>query len=59
MAPTFRELLMGSDVSFVQACVSDVDLSGKCVSVEGAVSDDLDGFMISDRADESETVRVI
>lgn len=50
VAPTYRELLEGSDVSFVQGCVSGVDLGGKEVTVEGAVSDDLDGFMISDHA---------
>lgn len=54
VAPTFRELLEGSGVSFVQACVDDVDLAGKKVSVVGALSDDLEGFMVSDNADESE-----
>lgn len=52
VAPTFRELLMGSGVSFVQARISDVDLGRKEVSLVGAVSDDLDGFMISDNADD-------
>ncbi|CAN0425461.1 unnamed protein product, partial [Hapterophycus canaliculatus] len=50
VAPTFRELLAGSGVSFVQGCVSDVDLGGKEVTVVGAVSDDLEGFMVSDGA---------
>ena len=54
VAPTFRELLEGSGVSFVQACVDGVDLAGKKVSVVGALSDDLEGFMVSDNADESE-----
>lgn len=54
MAPTFRELLAGTDVSFVQASVFDVDLRAKEVSVVGAVADDLDGFVISDNKDESE-----
>ena len=54
VAPTFRELLTGSDVSFVQACVSGVDLQAKKVSVVGAVSDDLDGFVISDNQEERE-----
>ncbi|CAN0459411.1 unnamed protein product, partial [Scytosiphon promiscuus] len=35
VAPTFRELLAGSGVSFVQGCVSDVDLGGKEVKVVG------------------------
>lgn len=52
VAPTFRELLDGSGVSFVQGCVSGVDLGGKEVTVEGAVSDDLDGLMISDDTDQ-------
>lgn len=56
MAPTFRELLLGSGVNFVRACVSDVNLNAKEVSVTGAISDDLEGFMISDNADESELV---
>lgn len=54
VAPTFRGLLAGSGVSFVQGCVSNIDLDGKGVTVAGATSDDLDGFMISDNADESE-----
>lgn len=54
VAPTFRELLVGSGISFVQARVSEVDLGEKVVSVMGALSDDLDGFMISDDVDESE-----
>ncbi|CAN0008327.1 unnamed protein product, partial [Laminaria digitata] len=37
VAPTFRELLEGSGVSFVQACVADVDLAEKEVSVVGAL----------------------
>lgn len=41
-------------MSFVQGCVSGVDLGGKEVTVEGAVSDDLDGFMVSDDADQGE-----
>lgn len=57
VAPTFRELLEGSGVSFVQACVDDVDLAGKTVSVVGALSDDLEGFMVSDNAGESERVQ--
>lgn len=57
VAPTFRELLEGSGVSFVQGCVSGVDLRGKEVTVEGALSDDLDGFMISDDADQGERRR--
>eukprot|EP00752_Nemacystus_decipiens_P007502 g6703.t1 len=57
VAPTFRELLEGSGVSFVQGCVSGVNLSGKEVTVEGAVSDDLDGFMISDDADQARTIK--
>lgn len=54
VAPTFRELLMGTDISFVQGCVSDVDLKEKRVSVQGAVSDYLDGSMVSDNIDERE-----
>lgn len=54
VAPTFRELLMGTGVSFVQATVSDVDLEGREVSLVGTVADDLDGFVISDNQDESE-----
>lgn len=56
VAPTFRELLVGSGVSFVQARVSDVDLGSKEVSLEGALSDDLDGFMISDNADDRKSL---
>ncbi|CAM9279335.1 unnamed protein product [Ectocarpus sp. 6 AP-2014] len=56
VAPTFRELLAGSGVSFVQGCVSNIDLDGKGVTVAGATSDDLDGFMISDNADETRTL---
>ncbi|CAB1104784.1 unnamed protein product [Ectocarpus sp. CCAP 1310/34] len=56
VAPTFRELLAGSGVSFVQGCVSNIDLDGKGVTVAGATSDDLDGFMVSDNADESEDI---
>lgn len=57
VAPTFRELLAGSGVSFVQGCVSDVDLGEKEVTMVGATSDDLDGFMISDDADQGEEGR--
>lgn len=56
VAPTFRELLVGSGVTFVQARVSDVDLGSKEVSLEGALSDDLDGFMISDNADDRKSL---
>ncbi|CAM9358203.1 unnamed protein product [Pylaiella littoralis] len=57
VAPTFRELLAGSGVSFVQGCVSDVDLGEKEVTMVGATSDDLDGFMISDDADQARTIK--
>ena len=59
VAPTFRELLEGSGVSFVQAYVADVDLAGKKVSVVGALSDDLGGFMVSDNDDESEVAGAV
>lgn len=59
VAPTFRELLEGSGVSFVQGCVADVDLADKEVSVVGALSDNLEGFMVSDNADESEAAGAI
>lgn len=52
MAPTFRELLRGTDVSFVQASVSSVDLEKQEVSLIGTVADDIDGFVISDNEDE-------
>lgn len=52
VAPTFRELLMGTEVSFVQASVSDVDLERREVSLIGTVADDLNGFVISDNQNE-------
>lgn len=58
VAPTFRELLMGTEVSFVQASVSDVDLERREVSLIGTVADDLNGFVISDNQNESELLCV-
>lgn len=55
VAPTFRELLAGTGISFVQARASEVELSKKEVSLVGAVADDLDGFVVSDNAEASET----
>lgn len=53
VAPTFQELLADTDVSFVQACASGVDLERKEVHLAGSIADDLDGYVVSDKADES------
>jgi demethylphylloquinone reductase len=57
VAPTYRSVLSGTGISFLQAAVSDIDLTGKAVTVTGAVCDDLDGYVLLDDADQSRTVQ--
>ncbi|CAM9829611.1 unnamed protein product, partial [Choristocarpus tenellus] len=57
VAPTFRDLLAGTDISFVQGTVDGLNLEGKEVMVSGAVSDDLSGCVISDDPNQSRPLK--
>jgi demethylphylloquinone reductase len=57
VAPTYRSVLSGTGISFLQAAVCDIDLTSKAVTVTGAVCDDLDGYVVLDDADQSRTVQ--
>ncbi|KAG5181433.1 NADH dehydrogenase [Tribonema minus] len=53
VAPTFKSLLEGTGISFVQASVTAIDLPSKSIAVAGALCDDLNGTALCDAADET------
>lgn len=56
VAPTYRSLVEGSSISFLQADAVSVDVEGRSISVIGAKCDDLDGAVVRDAPDQSRDV---